>query len=92
MKKVTPIMPSTESIANASTMANESVMKLRVIGLMQSFCFLLIIIGLIVGTIYIMKSKKTKVKRILIGSIIILIPFIINWILNLVKLNMLLNM
>ena len=92
MKKVTPIIQSTESIANASTIANETVMKLRVIGLMQSFCSLLILIGLIVGIMYIMKSKKTKVKRIFIGSIIILVPFIFNWILNIVKFNMLLNM
>ena len=62
------------------------------IGLLQGFSSLLIIIGLIVGIIYMIKSKKTKGKRILIGSIIIVVPFILSWILNIVKMNMLLNM
>lgn len=59
---------------------------------MQGLCSLLIIVGLIVGIIYMIKSKKTKGKRILIGAIIIVVPFILNWILNIVKFNMLLNM
>ena len=37
------------------------------------------------------KSKKTKGKRILIGTIIIVVPFILNWILAIVKIKVLLN-
>ena len=92
MEGVAPVMQSTESMANTSTMVSESMMGVRIIGLMQGFCSLLIIVGLIAGIIYMIKSKKTKGKRILIGTIIIVVPFILNWILNIVKLNMLLNM
>lgn len=66
-------------------------MGIRVIGLMQGICSLLIILALIVGIIYIIKSKKTIWKKILIGAVIILVPFIINWILSMIKFNMLLN-
>ena len=52
---------------------------------MQGFCSLLIIVGLIVGIIYIIKSKKNIGKRMLIGSIIIVVPFILNFILSIVK-------
>lgn len=87
----TGVMQSTQSIAEKSAVASESIMGVRIIGLMQGFCSLLIIVGLIVGIIYMIKSKKTKGKRILIGTIIIVVPFILNWILAIVKIKVLLN-
>lgn len=80
-----PIASDVEPIVSQSTMG------IKVIGLMQSCCSLLMIVGIIVGIIYMIKSKKTKGIRILIGAIIIVVPFILNWILGIVKLNMILN-
>ena len=88
----TSVMQSTQSITDTSAIVSESMMGVKIIGLMQGFCSLLIIVGLIVGIIYMIKSKKTKGKRILIGAIIIVVPFILNWILSIIKVNMLLNM
>lgn len=92
IKAPTSVMQSTPSLTDTSAIVSESMMGVRIIGLMQGLCTLLIIVGLIVGIIYMIKSKKTKGKRILIGAIIIVVPFILNWILNIVKFNMLLNM
>lgn len=92
IKAPTSVMQSTQSITDTSAIVSESMMGVRIIGLMQSFCSLLIVVGLIVGIIYMIKSKKTKGKRILIGAIIIVVPFIVSWILNIVKLNMMLSM
>lgn len=92
IKASTAVIQSTQSAANTSSIVNESMMGVRIIGLVQAFCSLLIIVGLIVGIIYMIKSKKTKGKRILIGAVIIVVPFILNWILGIVKINMLLNM
>ena len=92
INSITPEMINPQSITNTSTIVNESRMGVTIIGLMQGFCSLLIIVGLIVGIIYMIKSKKTKGKRILIGAIIIVVPFILNWILSIIKVNMLLNM
>lgn len=92
IKAPTSVMQSTPSMTDTSAIVSESMMGVRIIGLMQGLCTLLIIVGLIVGIIYMIKSKKTKGKRILIGAIIIVVPFILNWILNIVKFNMLLNM
>ena len=88
----TAVMQSTQSIANTNSIVSENMMGVRIIGLMQSLCYLLIIAGLIVGIIYMIKSKKTKWKRIFIGVIIIVVPFILYWILNIVQFNMSLNM
>lgn len=88
---ITPLMPA-QSIDNTNAIANESMMSVKIIGVMQSFCSLLIIIGLIVGIIYMIKSKKTKGKRILIGVIIIIVPIVLNWILNIVRFTVLLKM
>lgn len=92
IKAPASVMQSTQSTTDTSAMVSGSMMGVRIIGLMQGFCSLLIIVGLIIGIIYMIKSKKTKGKRILIGAIIIVVPFIINWILNIVKFNMLMNM
>lgn len=92
IKAPTSVMQSTPSLTDTSAIVSESMMGVRIIGLMQGLCTLLIIVGLIVGIIYMIKSKKTKGKRILIGAIIIVVPFILNWVLNIVKFNMLLNM
>lgn len=90
---ITPLMPA-QSIDNTSAIARESMRGVKIIGVMQGFCSLLIIIGLIVGIIYMIKSKKTKGKRIIIGFIIIIVPVILNCILNIVRfnINMVLNM
>lgn len=92
IKEPTAVMQSTQSIANTNSIVSENMMGVRIIGLMQSLCYLLIIAGLIVGIIYMIKSKKTKWKRIFIGVIIIVVPFILYWILNIVQFNMSLNM
>lgn len=92
MKASTSVMQSTQSVANTSTMVSESIISVRIIGLLQVLCYLFIIVGLIIGIIYMIKSKKTKGKRFFIGAIIIVVPFILNWILNIVKFNMLLNL
>ena len=92
IKAPTSVMQSTPSMADASVIVGENMMSVKIIGLMQGLCSLLIIVGLIVGIIYMIKSKKTKGKKFLIGAIIIVVPFILNWILNIVKFNMLLNM
>ena len=67
IKEPTAVMQSTQSIANTNSIVSENMMGVRIIGLMQSLCYLLIIAGLIVGIIYMIKSKKTKWKRIFIG-------------------------
>ncbi len=91
IKPPTSTIQSTQAIGQAGTVVSQADMGIRIIGLMQGICSLLIIIGLIVGIIYIIKSKKTLWKKILIGAVIILFPIIINWILNFVKFNMLLG-
>ena len=92
IKAPASVMQGAQITSDATLIVNQSAMGVRIIGLLQGFSSLLIIICLIVGIIYMIKSKKTKGKRILIGSIIIVVPFIISWILNIVKMNMLLNM
>lgn len=92
MKAPASVMQNTQSITDTSSLVSKNMMGVRIIGLMQGLCYLLIVIGLIVGIIYMIKSKKTIWKRILIGTIIIVIPFILTWVLNIVKLNILLNM
>ena len=89
VKIPTSVLQGSQTMTDTSEIISKSMMGARLI---QGFCSLLIIVGLIVGIIYMIKSKKTKGKRILIGTIIIVVPFILNWILNIVKLNMLLNM
>ena len=86
------VIQGSQSVTDTSSVVSQSMMGIRVVGLLQGFCSLLIIIGLIVGIIYMIKSKKTKGKRILIGAIIIVVPFILNWILVIIKFKMLLNM
>lgn len=41
-----------------SPIVSESMMAVKIIGLMQAFCSLLIIVGLIVGIIYMIKRKN----------------------------------
>lgn len=92
VNSIKPSIEITPTIDDTSAVVSESMIGFKIVSLMQGFCGLLIIVGLIVGIIYMIKSKKTKGKRILIGAIIIVVPFILNWILNIVKVNMLLNM
>jgi len=66
-------------------------MSARIIGLLQGVNSLLIIICLIVGSLYMIKSKKSKASRIIIGAVIILIPFVIMIVLNIAKLKSLEN-
>lgn len=88
----TKIMQSTQVAKDINEGISKNVQNVRIIGLMQGICSLLIIVGIIVGIVYMIKSKKTTWKKILIGAIIILVPIILNYILNIVKLKMLLNM
>lgn len=91
IKTQTDVIQSTESANDVSAVVSQSDMGIRIIGLMQGICSLLIIVGLIVGIIYMIKSKKTKGRKILIGAIIIIVPFILIGILNIIKFNILLN-
>lgn len=85
------VMQSTQTMTDTSEIVSKNMMDVRIIGLIQGFCSLLIIVGLIVGIIYMIKSKKTRWKKNLIGTIIIVVPVILNLILYIVKFNMLLN-
>lgn len=78
----TQYIGSSEPIAGTGT---------QIISLFQSLSSILIIIGLIVGIIYMIKSKKDTGKKILIGCIIIAVPIIVYIILTIVKTNMLLS-
>ncbi len=78
----TQYVGSSEPIARTGT---------QVISLFQSLSAILIIIGLIVGIIYMIKSKKDTGKKILIGCLIIAVPIIVYIILTIVKTNMLLS-
>ena len=91
IKAPTSVIQSTQTIGQAGTTISQADLGIRFIGLMQGICSLLIIIGIIAGIIYIIKSRKILWKKILIGAVIILLPIIINWILSLVKFNMLLG-
>ena len=63
IKEPTSVMQGTQSMADTSAIVSESMMSVRIIGLMQGFCSLLIIVGLIVGIIY---MKEKSIKQILI--------------------------
>jgi len=76
----------------APTNAMDSVSVSSIIGVIQGVCSLFIVIGFIVGIIYMIKSKKTKEKRLLIGTIIITAPLILYWILCIVRFYMSINM
>ena len=47
----------------------------------------LMVVALAIGIIYMIKSKKSKVTRAIIGTIIIIIPAIIMWLLNVFNQN-----
>ena len=87
---VDSIKPPSSVMQNS--IVEKSVMEFRVIGVLQGICLLFIIIGLIVGILYMIKSKKTRGKKVLIGIVIIVVPFIIYFILNIIQFNMALNM
>ena len=80
-----------ESIVEKQENYNMEIQSIRAIGIAKGICGILVIICLITGILYMIKSKKTKLKKILIGIIIIVIPFIIMWILNVIQFRMLLN-
>ena len=63
----------------------------QIIRLLQLICPLFIIIGLIAGILYMIKSKKTEGKKNLIGVIIIVTPFILYFILTIISLYMTVN-
>ena len=42
---------------------SKSMMSVKILGIMQVVCFLLIIVGLIVSILYIIKTKKTIAKK-----------------------------
>ena len=72
--------------------ANEVVSKaVKTTAVMQGISSVLIIAGLIAGIVYMIKSQKPNKQKILIGVVIIVVPFIIRWILNIISFKMLLN-
>lgn len=70
---------------------SKSMMSVRILGILQVVSSLLIIVGLVVGILYIIKTKKTIAKKIIIGLIIIIIPIILNLIVTIIKFNIVLN-
>ena len=56
-----------QSAINTGKTASTSMMSVRILGIMQVIFSILIIVGLIIGIIYIIKSKKTIAKKIIIG-------------------------
>lgn len=87
---------SINDIKPPTTVATETAisqgdMSLKIISYLHVLSYLLIIIGLIVGIIYIVKSRKKTVQKIIIGIVIILIPIILNVVLGLSKTNININ-
>ena len=91
MNMPSQVMKSTQAINNMHTTVNQSLFGIRIIGLVQGVFSILCIIGLVIGIIYIAKSKKTFKKKIIIGLVIIIVPFILTGILYLIQFNMLIN-
>ena len=83
---ISPANPVGNTVAPVASTSN------AIIGILSVLSSFLIIAGFVIGIIYIIKSKKSKGKRILIGIVIIVVPFIINFILNIVKYRMILSM
>lgn len=75
----------------AETIISRGDMSLRIISFIHAASYLLIIIGLTVSIIYMIKSRKKILNKIIIGVVIILVPIIINIVLGLVKAKMLVN-
>lgn len=97
MNMPSKVMQSTQAMNNMNTTVNQNL--LSIIGLLQGVCSILCIIGLIVGIIYMVigiiymvKSKKSFKNKIIIGLVIIIVPFILTGIVHLIKFNMLVNM
>lgn len=65
---------------------------LQFIQLLEAETTILIIVCLIIGIIYMVKSKKVKKKKNIIGALIIIIPWIIMAILKAITFYMKLNM
>lgn len=83
---ILPANPVGNTVAPVASTSN------AIIGILSVLSSFLIIAGFVIGIIYMIKSKKSKGKRILIGIVIIVVPFIINFILNIVKYRMILSM
>lgn len=87
-------MKSVDTLAStqSTVSANEVVSKaVKTTAVMQGISSVLIIAGLIAGIVYMIKSQKPNKQKILIGVVIIVVPFIIRWILNMISFKMLLN-
>jgi len=82
------IAPSSKMQQSLIDTSSDMLMIIKILGLIRIFGFLLILVGLAVGILYIIKSKKTTGKKILIGSIIIIVPFILNLIFTIISLSM----
>lgn len=75
----------------AGAVISQGEMNLRLISIIHVTSYLLIIIGLIVGIIYMIKSRKRTINKVIIGVAIILVPVIINVVLGIVKTNIVIN-
>lgn len=80
IKTQTDVIQVTEVANDVSTVTNQNDTGIRIIGLNRGFSFLIIVVGLIVGIRYMIKNKKTKAKRIIVGTVIIIASFIFAWI------------
>ncbi len=80
------------TLGQTTVVVDSSIMAQRVLGMIQGFCSLLCLLGIIIGIIFMVKSKKTKGKRILFGLLIMAIPFIIYWIVNIIRFRMYVGM
>jgi len=86
-------MKSVDTLASTQSTisANEVSKAVKTTAVMQGISSVLIIAGLIAGIVYMIKSQKPNKQKILIGVVIIVVPFIIRWILNMISFKMLLN-
>lgn len=63
---LTSWMQSTQSIVNGSSILGENVIGFIIIGIFQSLSSILMVVGLIIGIIYMVTSKKLKEKEFLL--------------------------
>ncbi len=80
------------NIKPPSTMVGTEVptvpISLQIISILKVASYILIPIGLIIGIIYIIKSKKRILTKNIIGVVIILVPIVICMVLQVISVNM----
>lgn len=76
---------------NTETIISQNQMIVKIISMVQIVSYLLIIVGIIVGIIYMVISKKKTINKIIIGIVIMLVPVILTIALSLIKLILILS-